>query len=292
MDLEKDDIFAGIAGINLPCDHFDLGHGLTLRRTFAHFMAPFMMAFSPAEPGKGHPAPWSAVSGGLGFDLYVQLHIPSTFSEVVFFDRLNTAWWIVALLRLRGAPRAHAPVIADRPFADISKNWSSAKIIPVEVTPRRLAAEPIDSPISQDDLEWVKSVWESGARLMRDSSSFNDAFQALDSAGSMPNQSVSLLTVWGALEHLFSPAKQELRFRVSANIAAYLEAPGTARLTLHRKLMKLYDARSVAAHGAGSMNSEAWIDTAILANRVLHKILSDRQVPSKDQLESALFSSG
>lgn len=50
---------------------------------------------------------------------------------------------------------------------------------------------------------------------------------------------VSLLAVWGALEHLFSPAKQELRFRVTTNIAAYLESPGPTRMAPHQRLMSL-----------------------------------------------------
>jgi len=99
-------------------------------------------------------------------------------------------------------------------------------MLPVEVLERRLFHTSILEKLPIEDLMWLKETWLRGGQLMNEQPRLNDAFQALDSAGSLPNPAVSLLAVWGALEHLFSPAKQELRFRVSANIAAYLETHG------------------------------------------------------------------
>lgn len=289
MNPTTDSLYAGIAGVRMSTERIELGHGVVLTRTFAHFMAPFLMAFAPAEKGKPHPGPWSAVSDGIGLDIHVQLLVPASFDRANFFDRLNTIWWITALMRLRGAAHSHVPVIADRPFADIPANWNSARILPVEVLPRRLTTQPIIAELSDNDLQWLKEVWLDGGHLMDSSATFNDAFQALDSAGGMPTCAVALLAIWGALEHLFSPAKQELRFRVSANIAAYLEPPGVGRLTLHQRLMKLYDARSAVAHGTKLKTPDAWSETYGLANRVLMKMLADGHVPSKDDLEGELF---
>jgi hypothetical protein len=289
MNPSTDSLYAGIAGVRISEERFELGHGLVLTRTFAHFMAPFLMAFAPAEKGKPHPGPWSAVSDGIGFDIHVQLHVPASFDQANFFDRLNTVWWITALVRLRGAFRSHVPVIADRSFTDIPANWNDARMLPVEVLPRHLAAESALAELSSDDLQWLKEVWLPGGRLMDSSATFNDVFQALDGAGGMPTPAVALLAVWGALEHLFSPAKQELRFRVSANIAAYLEPPGSGRLNLHQKIMKLYDARSVIAHGTKLEATDAWSQTYALANRVLMKMLANGHVPSKGDLERELF---
>lgn len=273
----------------MNADRLDLGHGLVLQKTYAHFMAPFIMAFAPAEKGRPHPAPWSSVSNGLGIDIYIQLYVPSSFDLKNFFDRLNTVWWIAALMRLRGASRAHVPVIADRPFADIPANWKDARILPIEVLPRRLADDSGISELSEDDLQWLKDVWVHGGHLMDKSPKFNDVFQAFDSAGAMPTRAVSLLALWGALEHLFSPSKQELRFRVSANIAAYLERPGPARLALHQQLLKLYDARSTVAHGTRLKTPDAWSETYTVANRVLMTMLMRGEVPSKEGLENELF---
>lgn len=289
MNPTTDSLYAGIAGVRMSVEQFELDHGLVLTRTFAHFMAPFLMAFAPAEKGKPHPGPWSAVSEGIGLDIHVQLYVPATFEQANFFDRLNTVWWITALIRLRGAVCSHVPVIADRPFAEIPANWNSARMLSVEVLPRRLSVKSALAELSSEDLQWLKEVWLKGGRLMDSSAIFNDAFQALDSAGGMPTHAVALLAVWGALEHLFSPAKQELRFRVSSNIAAYLEPPGKGRLDLHQKLMKLYDTRSAVAHGNKLDVHDAWSKTYAVANRVLMKMLANGHVPSKEDLEGELF---
>lgn len=289
MNPNVDSLHAGVAGVELEVEEFKLGHGLVLKKTFAHFMAPFLMAFAPAEAGRPHPAPWSAISDGIGIDIHVELFVPSSFQQPQFFDRLNTVWWLTSLIRLRGAGGAHTPVIADRSLAEIPQNWKDAVILPVEVLPRRLFAKHTLNLLSLRDLEWLKSTWLQGGRLMNESPTFNDAFQALDSAGALPNPGVALLAVWGALEHLFSPAKQELRFRVSANIAAFLEEPGPARLELHKEIIKLYDARSVVAHGIKPKSSDAWDDTYSLANRILLKMLASGNVPTKEALERRLF---
>jgi hypothetical protein len=118
---------------------------------------------------------------------------------------------------------------------------------------------------------------------------FNDTYRALDSIWETPSPSLALLTLWGALENLFSPAKQELRFRVSANIASYLEVPGTSRLDLHKKLLKLYDARSTAAHGTGKQLGSALAETQEVVRRVIYKMLETLHVPSKEELDGILF---
>src|ERR1039458_7013879 len=289
MNPETDPLYAGIAGVEIDVDRFDLGYGITISQTYGHFMAPFLLAFAPAKEGKSHPTPWSAVQGGLGIDFHVQLHIPETFEIEGFFDRLNTVWWIAALIRLRGAYLAHVPVLAAKPFAEIPQNWATASMLPIEALPRRAFAAPRLTKWTADDLRWLRETWLEGGRLMGKSPVLNDAFQAFDSSGNLPNRSVAMLTIWGALEHLFSPAKQELRFRVSANIASFREEPGTARLALHHKLLKLYDARSQVAHGTARKGADAWDETHEIASRVLLKILKNQAVPSKESLDVALF---
>lgn len=289
MNPATDPIYAGIAGLKLVPESFNLGEGLVLSQTYAHFMAPFLMAFGPAKPGAPHPAPWSAVSGGITQDIHVQLYVPTEFDAPSFFDRLNTVWWIAALIRLRTTTRAHVPVLSDRPFRDVPLDWKNARLLPVEVLPRRLAAESTTEGLADADLQWIKRIWRPGGELMNRSELLNEAFQALDSAFAMPTTSVSLLAMWGALELVFCPAKQELRFRVAANIAAYLEAPGSARLELHRRVLKLYDARSEAAHGARPTSDSAWVETTSLVRRILIRILEASHVPTRQDLDHSLF---
>lgn len=292
MNIKTDAGHAGVAGVKMDVAEFELGHGLILRRAYAFLMAPFVMAFAPAEPGKAHPPPWAPVnSAGFAQDIYIELLIPQSFTDARFLDRPYTAWWITSLIRLRGAAGAAVPILADRALNHIPANWNGAVILPIEVTPRFLVANPAIENLSLNDLQWLRDTWHAGIGLMANAV-FRDAYEAFDAARWLPNPGVSLLAMWGALELLFSPSTQELRFRVSANIAAYLEPQGMARLNLHRRVLKLYDARSGVAHGGKLKSSSSWQDTHELANRILLKMLSLGHVPTKDELENDLFGGG
>jgi hypothetical protein len=287
--VNTESVYAGISGVRTSVEQYDLGLGLTLSKTYAHLIAPLLMAFTEAEPGKPHPAPWSTVRGGKESDIYVQLHIPSSFKEPDFYDRLGTVWWIIALIRLRGAFRAQVTVIADRPFDKIASQWQSATILPIEISPRQLETEASLMELSAEDLEWIKKIWMPGGHLMGSSALLSDAFQAYDNAGGFQNHNVALLAVWGALEQLFAHSGNELRYRVAANIAAFLEPPGISRLALNNQIKQLYNDRSAVAHGRTLKTSDPWTQTHIIATRVLNKILSEMRVPSEDDLANALF---
>ena len=50
------EVYIGISGVGCEIGSFDLGHGVSLRTTYAHLMAPFMVAFArPERPGQHHP---------------------------------------------------------------------------------------------------------------------------------------------------------------------------------------------------------------------------------------------
>jgi hypothetical protein len=293
MPLDEFDLFGGLSGPPLPVDTYDLGRGVTISRTFAHLMAPFVMAFAPAEPGQPHPAPWKPAKGGFGFDITSQIHVPGEFSAEQWFDRLNTVWWFVALLRFRASPYITVPVVASSSFSEAASTKEDIHFWPVEVEPRRLRLEKNAShEIREDDLAWIKANWWNAGELMRTGKEFNLLFQACDQCIFTLNPSLALLSLWGALEGLFSPAKAELRFRVSANIAAFLEPPGRGRLELQKKVAKLYDARSQAAHGGADLPEDALADSYALTKQVITKVIEDNHVPSRDDLEAALFGAG
>ncbi len=290
MNPNKCPLYAGLSEAHLSVDQYDIGKGIVLSRTFAHLMAPFLMAFAQPEPGSPHPGPWSPVKGGMGFDIYIQLYIPEDLVIDNWFDRINTIWWIVALIRLRASPIVFVPVISNEPYASIPSLKEQAHIWPIEIYPQKLM--PVKSPktsIDENDLAWIRDNWLQGGMLMNKNSDFNTAFQAFDNVFKSQKPSVALMTLWGALEQLFSPAKQELRFRVSATIASYLEPPGPKRLALHKRIVELYDARSKVAHGTEDEGMEPLFETYALMNQVLLKIIKEGHVPTKAQLEELLF---
>lgn len=281
-------MYGGISGAKLPVAEYDLGEGALLRATYAHVMSPFLTAFSPAEPGKPHPPPWHAVSGGLSHDVHIELKVDAS-GNPEWLIGTRALWWIVALLRLKASWMLSSPVFADCPFQDIPKT-SGARLFPFEMISRR--GVQVDDQIHEldlDDLSWVAQNWKRAGKLFHRDRNFAQAFEAFDYSATISSPALGLLTLWGALEHLFAPSKQELRFRVSANIACYLADSGEGRLQLHKKLVKLYDERSQAAHTANNIEAEAASETFAIMKLVLEKIILDDGVPSLQSLEKRLF---
>jgi len=260
-----------------------------LTPTFAHLMASFLMAFAPAEPGKPHPAPWRAASGGFGFDITVEVCIPEDFDTKESFDRINIAWWFVALLRLRAAHTVICPVLSDTPFASAAHCDHEPKFMPMEIDPNRLQLAIKPSILLEGDLNWIREHWRPAGSLMRSSKAFSTLFQACDQSLFTRNPSLALLLLWGGLETIFSPARSELRFRISANMAAYLEPPSDRRVSLQRQIAKLYDARSAAAHTTTSDEPEALQRTYALVKSILCRIIEDDHVPTRDDLNNRLL---
>jgi hypothetical protein len=91
------------------------------------------------------------------------------------------------------------------------------------------------------------------------------------------------LMLWTGLEELFSPSKSELRYRISSLIAAYLEPPGRGRLGRQKDIAKLYDLRSIAAHGRAENSLEPLWDTYALARQVAIKVINEDHVPTNTE---------
>jgi hypothetical protein len=288
MDLDGP-IYAGISGIELPVDAFDLGEGITLSKTFAHLMCPFLVAFSPPDkPGSHHPPPLAAANGGFGFDISVQLSLPAEFDTVDWLDRLNSLWLFISLIRILSCPNAMVPIVANQPFAKGKEGKLSITFYPMETDPK-LLFHTKGNFIGESDLEWLKNHWRAAGRLMLQSKPLSLLIEAFDQCRFVKHPSLALLMLWGALESMFSPSKAELRFRVSANIAAFLEPPGLPRLALQKALAKLYDVRSAVAHGADKASADSLQQTYSLSRRAILKMLDANHVPSQDELAASLF---
>ncbi len=290
MNLIEGDIYGGLTGPKFPVDEFEFGRGILASRTYAHLMAPFLMLFAPpAKAGQHHTGPMRAAKGGFGFDVVTQLYIPGSFRPEDWFDGINTVWWFTALLRFIATPHIRVPAIANAPFQD-GPTMEEIEIIPVEIEHRSLLMAPQEVvELTLKHLEWVRDVWYPTGMLMRTSPEFNTLFQVVDECLFARSPSLALLSLFGAIETVFSPARAELRFRVSSNVSAFLEDPGLPRLKLQKKVAKLYDARSGAAHGSKDTKHEDLLETYVLAKRVITKIIDANHVPSKNELEQRLF---
>jgi hypothetical protein len=283
-------IYAGLAGVTLDADERSLGHGIILRRTYAHVMAPFLMAFSPAPLGKPHPAPWSAVKGGFGFDMSVELEIPPWSVNGLSHDQNFLAWWITALLRLRVGPTFIVPIIGEQSFATAKTNNSQATYYPVEMESRQLVlSNDARSEIVELDVAWLEKYWMSAADLFSGNGAFRLLFEATDQCIFSRRQELALLSLWGGLEAIFSPDKVELKYRISSSLASFIEPAGVARMNAQKTISKLYDSRSAVAHGREDKKKDSLQETYSLARRVVLRIIEDNRVPTHVELEAKLF---
>ncbi len=283
-------LYGGLSGVELSADSFDLGENVILRKTYAHLMSVHLMAFSPAGPEGHHPAPWKAAKGGFGFDIHIELRVPKAPLLGSHIEARETIWWIAALFRLAQYPFLMVPVVSDHPFDEAAGTDVEPLLQPFETT-HRITRPPdeLRPCLDEETLEWVRDKWYDSGMLAGSNENFYEVMKAFDSATVYGKASSSLLALWGALEQLFSPSRRELRYRVASLLAAYLEPAGKARLDLYKRILKLYDERSNAAHTAHDVGMHALTEPWVLARNALVRIVDENRIPTQEDLENRLF---
>jgi hypothetical protein len=283
-------LYGGVSGVKLPVESFTLGEGVELRQTYSHLFSANMMAFSPPGPKGHHPPPWKAAKGGFGYDIEVEIRAPLQTPLGKPFDARETIWWISALLRLARFPYLSVPVISNYSFRDIPNLKEEPTLTPFETEGRIFgASQSTDCVLDVDQLAWVAGKWVSAGRLLNSNPRFYGAFKAFDSATVRGRASASMLAIWGGLEQLFAPSAGELRFRVAALLASYLETPGPSRLELYKQVLKLYNERSIAAHTAQDVETGPLVQTYVIMRNALVRMIDEEKVPTQADLESMLF---
>jgi len=285
------DLHAGLSGLELADHCLDLGEGISLQKTYAHLMAPFLMAFKPAPPGRHHPAPWKAARGGFSFDVTAELTIPAAL-DAIYGGKVALAKTIVFLLRLGVNPAATVPVLSNYPFAELANApENEAEILPFEIQYRYFPLAVDGGIATNDSAEWVRSRWQTTHKLIGESAEFALAVDAISMGQFAKISALTLVSLWGALEAIFSPSATELKFRVSSLIAALLEPFGSGRGILQKQIAKLYDKRSAAAHGKPKHDEEDLLASFNLLRRVLITIIENKKLPTREDLEDLLFGS-
>lgn len=283
-------LYGGVSGVELPMESFSLGDGVEIRPAFSHMFSINMLAFAPPTSDGFHPAPWKSAKGGFGYDIAVEICVPPKTGRGEPLDARETIWWIAALLRIARFPNLTVPVISDCSFRDIPQLDREPTLTPFEVEERIFAAHKSTTPILDDDsLRWVSDKWRPVGRPLETNAKFYSALKAFDGASIRGRASASMLALWGGLEQLFSPSAGELRFRVSALLAAYLVAPGAARRDLYRKILKLYNERSLAAHTAKEVESGPIVESYVIMRNALVRMIDEGRVPTQHELEDLLF---
>ena len=289
MGDDEQYLYGGISGVELSVDSFDLGHGVTLKKTYVYMFAPWIMSFAPAGP-KGLAKPVKGAEGGFAFEVLIELRVPREPVLGTNIDARETIWWIAALLRILGYPYLTVPLTSDQPFDVAAKPDAKPTLEPFETSHRILV--PIEKShrrITHDVLEYAQGKWLDLGRMLQSNKGFYSVVKAFDYATVRYKTSSSLIALWGAIEQLFSPSPGELRYRVASLLASYLEPPGEARLKLYERIKKLYDERSTAAHTARDVGVGPVVETYVLLRNVLVQIIDENRVPTQQDLEERLF---
>ena len=275
--------YGGVSGVRLTVDQFEIVEGLFLRRTFAHVMSPYLMAFAePDAPSKPHPGPWRPVSGGDGFDIRIEIAL----AEGAFptnFDRINTVWWTLSLLRLLTGMPLVLPVLSDTAFADAKYCEHDPQFWPVEMSRPRSGPVVANDVISVDYLEAVRMLFGPGAALM-DIEHFNRAYQTMDAAPLAHSSGAAMVMMWAALETLFRPGQHQLTKRLSKAIATHIYEPGVKREALQQRAAKLYELRGSSVHNSHEATGAALAETANLARVAFINCMEQGTVPDCDAL--------
>ena len=295
MNISTAGLYAGLTNLKLlsDWDEFDLGEGLVIRPTYAHLMTSNTMAFNPpAKPGMHHPAPWKATSKHEGFDVHAELFIPSSYKPKNLTHH-EVARTIVVMMRLFCDPQIRFLVQASHSLSEIANVPDrEIQIDPIESTAMYVSlgfADPADTDGAASRLYWVRNYWQNAVDLMGSHADFRLAMEAFAMSTFIPHHALTLVSLWGALEVLFSPATSELRFRVSVLIAAYVYPAGQDRARVQKEIFDLYDKRSAAAHGKPKHNTDHLLQTFNIVQRVLKRMIEEKEVPTKTALNDLLM---
>ncbi|WP_248483715.1 HEPN domain-containing protein [Pseudomonas sp. CYM-20-01] len=272
-----------VSGLSVECDKYDFSRVAVLRRVEA---PPGEIELAQALHRK------SLLSA-------VARHMPSVTHELAvacdgeIFDQsnMNLGWWIISALRTRSQVDILVPAVADVSWDVIPAVEADAcRIQLLEDVP---AARRLDvrTAVSVDALDWVDAQLKSWINLL-ERPAFRLAVDAMTTHHHHANLRMSAAALWSGFEALFG-INSELRFRLALLAAAYLEDRGPERVSLYRRIKKLYDYRSKAVHG-GATTDEMLVDHIIevrcLLSRLLCRMTEQSCQPSIDEFEVLLLS--
>jgi hypothetical protein len=281
FDIHKAALFAGIAGLELPAETYELAPGLILNRTYAHVILSATMAFArPKNPRTHHPGPWASLAGG-GIDITAELSLAPD-APPFGFRRPDVLWFVTALLRLRSGGPILALVLADRAFHTVPSDTEAANLIPIELQPEQLKLAP-QKPLTIADLDWIQDNLLGASRLMRDST-FNRVVQTLDSVVRVTNPGSAILIAWAAIEALLRPGRNQITERVCKALAAYLYQPGSERDRAYPKIVASYEARGGAVHAGDAPEAEQLQYAFSLARAAVSRAIEQKALPEVDAL--------
>jgi len=279
-------LYAGLSGVEYTSESVELSNGIQISDTYAHLMSPRLLAFNEPEEDEGpHPGPWEAVRGGRGHNVRAQAKIPESI-RIAPFDHLNSVWWFVAMLRLKGTNSLYVPVVSDRPFQSVPELEDKPFLWSVEEGNTRVAFNVDENPtLAVEDIRWVEEHWGALSKLSTNGD-FRTAVEALEGSMKIGDPNLALVLLWGGLQRIFSGTRG---FRLSAYTASYLRPLGDERYKIQKRMREFHDARAKAAHGSQPNDYGLVADMHRVLTEVLLKVVECGETPDIAFLKANLF---
>ena len=283
--LSHEALFGGVSGASLAVGRFEVCPGLALRQTYAHVMSPYILAFNrPESPDRHHPGPWKSAQGGTSFEIQIEVVLDEGV-QPTGFDRLNTLWWTVALLRLHTGAVLRMPIVSDTSFNAVASGPSEPMFWATETAHRQLRVDSAPPEVvNMDDLTWLRRAFVEGSALMSDES-FGRSFKTYDGALWAHSNGSAIITVWAALETLIGPGQYDISKKLASSIAALLEPLGPDRDRIFQQIKKLYESRGRSAHASRSPDQSHLFATFDVARRAFITCINNREVPDFPRLQ-------
>src|SRR3546814_10226633 len=150
---------------------------------------------------------------------------------------MTLAWWVITALRVRISPYIIVPLVANYSWSTIAGAPSdSCEVRLIEDVPlAHRFAEPRE--LLGSDMDWIASHLANLDNLLEDAK-FRMAVESLTEHHLQKSLRMAITTLWAGIESLLG-ISSELRCRISASIAAYLETSEPSRLATFKRFRGL-----------------------------------------------------
>lgn len=313
--FNEQDTYIGLSNVDFEIpEEFPLGDGVILCKVNAYVYANnWISPFKPDARGQpAHGVVDFSLDSYRSYEIKYQLYIPKDYAIPIGLNKLDIASIIVALFRLKAVQGLLAPIASNVTFTvfdDIASNTERAYDAPeklrgkcfhlLEFESNKLELMDNKTMAGIKDVEWVKNHWHNTVKLFLQNQNFWDAFNAHLYSFHSVTESLALVTIWGALERLFLRDRLKLKYRISLNIASFLEPPGNERKALFQTIKTLYNERSKSAHGKFYNTKikdgkkifyttvKEFQDSNLVLKRCLVKMIELNQIPTPPEIKNA-----
>lgn len=245
---------------------------------------PLLTELASALENKKELERVSFYSNSITYELQIGVKVEDT--QLATYIAYN----LVTIIRIKSGNGFLVPMASNCSWSVIpGASENSVKVMILEDYPRAKFYGRTNN-VSQDDIKWAIDHCNDLIMFFSDNPQLSIAIDSLSTFNQQESPRMRVAALWSGIESIFG-IQSELRFRLAAEIAAFLEPRGIERISLHNKIKQLYDFRSKAVHG--SKIDDTLIENHIsevqsLLRRILIKCIDDQHIPTSKEFEEKI----